>query len=181
MKIMKTAFLTVLSFFIMAACIRQCLAQPTGGSLESDVKAAYILNIMKFVDWRDGAEAGGKLKIGVLGSDSVGEVLEKLKNNKIGERILVVEKVEESGIASCGCHLLYIGKSEKDRLDDILKKLKGSSILTVSDLPDFARKGGIAGFAIENDRVKIEININESKRAGLKIGAKLLEVARLIK
>ncbi|HPG59043.1 MAG TPA: YfiR family protein [Candidatus Wallbacteria bacterium] len=48
-------------------------------------------------------------------------------------------------------------------------------------MPDFARKGGIAGFVIENDRVKIEINVNESKRAGLKIGAKLLEVARLIK
>jgi len=164
-----------------AFCAPDCPAQPTSGNLESDVKAAYILNIMKFVDWQDGKQTGGPLKIGIIGSDQISEVLEKLKNNKIGERTLFVEKIDESGIASCGCHLLYIGCSEKDRLDDILKKLKGSSILTVSDVPDFARKGGIAGFVIENDRVKIEINVNESKRAGLKIGAKLLEVARLIK
>ena len=64
---------------------------------------------------------------------------------------------------------------------ELLKNVKGSRVVTVSDIPDFSRQGGIVGFAIENGRVKIEINVNESKRAGLKFGAKLLEVARLIK
>lgn len=153
-----------------------------GGGLEADVKAAYILNIMKFVDWEPSKnKAGEPIKLLVAGTDSVADVLEKISGAKIGDRPLAVVRITAEEIGASPCHLLYIGRSEKDRSEELLKPLKGSGVLTVSDIPDFARRGGIIGFIIENGRVRIEINVNESKRAGLKFGAKLLEVARLIK
>ena len=159
-----------------------CLAQSAGGSLEHDVKAAYVLNILKFVDWEtEKLPAGAPIKIVIAGSDPISDSLEKHADVKIGGRSLSVVKVAGDIVTFPDCQLLYIARSEKTRLADLLKNLKGSHVLTVSDIPDFSRQGGIVGFAIENGRVKIEINVNESKRAGLKFGAKLLEVARLIK
>lgn len=159
-----------------------CPAQSAGGSLEHDVKAAYVLNILKFVDWEtEKLPAGAPIKIVLAGSDPISDSLEKHADVKIGGRSLSVVKVAADAGTFPDCQLLYIARSEKTRLAELLKNLKGSRVLTVSDIPDFSKQGGIVGFAIEKGRVKIEINVNESKRAGLKFGAKLLEVARLIK
>lgn len=161
--------------------LRYSCAQPSSGSLESDVKAAYILNVTKFVDWKtvNGAP-DDPIKIGIVGSDPIGEVLSRLPYYKIAEHPLVVEKIDFEKISAANCHLLFIGKSEKDGFSEILKRLQGVSVLTVSDIPEFASKGGMVGFAIDDGRVKIEINVEKAKKAGLKIGAKLLEVARIV-
>ena len=159
-----------------------CLAQSAGASLEHDVKAAYVLNILKFVDWEnEKLPADAPIKIALAGSDPISDSLEKHADVKIGGRPVEVVKAASGSGTLPDCHLLYIARSEKTRLVELLKNVKGSRVVTVSDIPDFSRQGGIVGFAIENGRVKIEINVNESKRAGLKFGAKLLEVARLIK
>lgn len=179
------SFLAPIIFAALVLCCARpalCTAQPAGGSLEHDVKAAYVLNILKFVDWEtEKLPAGAPIKIVLAGADPISDSLEKHADVKIGGRSLAVVKVAGDAGTFPECQLLYIARSEKTRLAELLKNLKGSHVLTVSDIPDFSRQGGIVGFAIENGRVKIEINVNESKRAGLKFGAKLLEVARLIK
>jgi len=181
MNITRLFLLTLIAAVSFVAC-PPCLAQQDGESLEFKVKAAYILNIMKFIDWETKKlHADAPIKIALAGSDPINDVLEKLSNNKIGAHSLIIERIGVESIDSVKCHLLFIGRSEKPKLAEILKNLKGGSVLTVSDIPDFAKQGGIIGFVIVNERVKIEINMIEAKRAGLKIGAKLLEVAKVIK
>ncbi len=170
------------SDFSRAVFTASCSAQTAGAGLESDVKAAYIINIIKFIDWHTAGKNGDKtVKIGLAGSDPICEVLEKISKNKIAGFSITTHRIDGAAAGSSECQLIFIGRSENKRLSEILKQLKGSPALTVSDIPDFAERGGIMGFFIEKNRVKIEINLNEAKRAGLKLGAKLLEVARLIK
>jgi len=182
MNIKKLFLLTIIAAVLYGVYPPACLAEPDDENLEFKVKAAYILNVMKFIDWEtEKIAAGAPIKIALAGSDPVSDVLEKLSNNKIDGHSLIFERIDAKRIDSVKCHLLFIGRSEKPGLTEILKQLKGGRILTVSDIPDFARQGGIIGFIIVNERVKIEINLIEAKRAGLKIGAKLLEVAKVIK
>jgi hypothetical protein len=79
------------------------------------------------------------------------------------------------------CHLLFISRSEKERLPAVLSQLKGSPVLTVSETDGFAEQGGMVNLALVNKTVKIEINQAAAAQAGLQISAKLLKLARLVK
>ncbi len=168
--------------FSRAFFTASCAAQTADASLESDVKAAYIINIVKFIDWQAGGKSEEKtIKIGLAGSDPICDVLEKISKNKTAGFSITTHRIDGGDIGSSECQLVFIGRSENKRLAEILKQLKGSPALSISDIPGFAERGGIMGFFLEKNRVKIEINLNEARRAGLKLGAKLLEVARVIK
>ena len=79
--------------------------------------------------------------------------------------------------ASAGsCHLLFIAESAQSRLRETLLGLRGSTTLTVSDIPEFARHGGMIGFIRRDRRIRLEINEFNARNAGLRISSKLLEV-----
>ena len=48
-------------------------------------------------------------------------------------------------------------------------------------MPGFAQAGGIIGFVTTNNKIKLQININAAKEAGLNISSKLLSVANILK
>lgn len=176
--------LTRLLPFVVAAffCLQMLLpgrSSAAGGELEAKVKAAYIFNFMKFVDWPadEGNAPSAPLRICLLGSDPVGRILEGLANRQVKGRTLKVISAREAAITSC--HLLFISRSEQQRLPQIMQQLQGSAVLTVSDIPRFAERGGMIGFVTEGDRVKIEINPRSARQARLKLSAKLLEIARI--
>jgi YfiR/HmsC-like len=73
-----------------------------------------------------------------------------------------------------------VASSEKQRVREILRSLRAASVLTVGDTLDFAKKGGMINFVLEEDRVRFEINLRASERAHLKLSARLLTVAKLI-
>ena len=79
------------------------------------------------------------------------------------------------------CHILFISALEKERVASILKFLKSSCILTISDIEGFAQSGGIINFVIEENKVRFEINIDAANRAGIKISSKVLKLAKIIK
>ncbi len=180
LKIIALILLAVMAIFIFRISFAAEICH-RGDSIEYDVKAAYIINIIKFVEWEKIKNNGEIIKIGIIGSDPICDVIEKLENDKAGGRTIVIQRIDLEQAVSSESHIILIGCSESKRVSSILKIIKGTGILSVSDIPDFARNGGIAGFKLENDRVKIEINIAEAKNSGLKFGAKLLEVARIIR
>ena len=75
---------------------------------------------------------------------------------------------------------IFVASSEKQRVREILRSLRAASVLTVGDTLDFAKKGGMINFVLEEDRVRFEINVKASERAHLKLSARLLTVAKLI-
>jgi hypothetical protein len=76
--------------------------------------------------------------------------------------------------------IVFIGASERPRLEAILDALRETSVLTVSDIPGFAAEGGIVGFVLEDRRVRFEINEQAAQRASLRISSRLLNLARIV-
>lgn len=143
--------------------------------IEAKVKAAYLYHLTKFVDWP--SLPAGEVRICVLGAEAVGGMMSDLSNRQVRDRPL---KIEVETVADpAQCQVLFIGRADK-RLPEILRRVRGSAVLTVSDSEDFARHGGIVGFYAEAGKLKLEINPETALAANLRISAKLLELARTV-
>jgi YfiR/HmsC-like len=178
----------VLSLRKVAACclVLGLLSCTLGGGIQAQasneyqVKAAFLYNFAKFVDWP--AEAFGdrnaQLVICVVGDDPFGGALDQAINGKsIGGRSLAVRRLKW-GQELRSCHVLYISSSERKRLAQIIQSLRGASVLTVGEMGEFAQQGGIINFIWEANKVRFEINSQGSDQARLKISSKLLSLAK---
>jgi len=186
MKILKTlGFLAVLGL---------ALSPPGGGGVaaqefsEYTVKAAYLVNFIKFVTWPGKAYAddNGAIVIGILGEDPFGDTLDGMvKGKAIEGRSILVRRFESydgsQDAALRRCHVLFISYSEKDRLRDILKALQGSPVLTVSEIERFPLSGGMIQFDQEGQRITLAINPAAAQRAGLTLSSRLLQVSKIHK
>ncbi|MCX6554668.1 MAG: YfiR family protein [Candidatus Aminicenantes bacterium] len=159
-----------------------CLGQAAGGDLEAQVKAAYIYNFTKFIYWDKGANEAqtSPINIFVLGTDPIGGLLEDFSKKQTSSHPIIVNKIDAETKIFSSCQLFFIAQSEKQQLPSVLRQLHGTNVLTVSDISGFAHQGGMIGFVIEDGKVKIEINLQAVNNAGLKISAKLLEIAKIV-
>ncbi len=148
-------------------------------ALEYQVKAAFLYNFARFVDWPPEAFAptSDSLIVGLIGEDPFGVVLDQTLGDKfLHDRKVVVRRFQRiESVAEC--HILFISASEEARLGEIMQRLNGASVLTVSDVDGFAERGGIIGFRRQDNRVRFEINADAAKRVGLKISSQLLKLA----
>lgn len=150
-------------------------------SREYLIKAAFLYNFAKFTEWPEGtfAEDTDTLNICVLGEDPFGGALQSIENKPVRGRPVAVRRVSDvqGGLA---CHLLFISESEEPRLPAILRALGNRPILTIADIPDFARAGGIIRLKTNlQDQVRFEINLGIAKRAGLRLSSRLLGLAEI--
>ena len=149
-------------------------------SSEYQVKAAFLYNFAKFVDWPGEAFSDGSapLVIGVIGNDPFGGALDSAINGKnIGGRRLTVRRLKW-GQDLRSCHILFISSSERQRLPQIIQSLRGSSVLTVGDMGQFNQQGGMINFILEASKVRFEINSRGAGQAQLRISSKLLALAK---
>lgn len=149
---------------------------------EYQVKAAYLFNFLKFVEWPDhpAADPHAKWVIGFIGSTPISEELSRLVEGKnVLGRELQVKKFEAADNLRA-CNILFIGETEKKHLPAILGELRGSSVLTVADIDDFISFGGMVQFVVENARVRVAIDVGATGRAHLKVSSKLLVLARVV-
>ena len=157
-------------------------AARAAGPSEYEVKAAFLYNFTKFVEWPPPAfaEGNGALRLCVLGDDPFGRSL----NAAVGEgeevegHKLIVMRADTLARAG-GCQVLFVSRSERERLPQILAPLKSSPVLTVGDTKGFLDQGGIVNFILEGSKVRFEINPAAAEQAGLKISSKLLRLARI--
>lgn len=150
---------------------------------EYELKAAFLYNFTKFVDWPPKAfpVADGPIVIGIVGQDPFGKTIDDLvRGEVVHDRAIIVKRVPLDGDIRT-CHVLFISRSERAQLPGLLSQLKDSSVLTVSDMDHFADQGGMVDLVLENKAVKIEINPAAAERAGLQMSSKLLRLARLVK
>lgn len=150
-------------------------------SREYQVKAAVLYNFAKFTRWPEGAFAGpdSPCRICVLGKDPFGAALDSLVGKKIGGRPVVISRFAEPDGAE-QCDLLYISASERDRLVPLLKRFQALPVLLVSELPDFARRGGIVNLRTVDQRVRFAINVRVARLAGFEFSAQLLKLAEVL-
>ena len=146
---------------------------------EYQVKAAFLFNFAKFVEWppRAFASETAPLVIGILGDNPFHEDLaQTIRNKSIDSHPLELREVR-SPTEFTNCHILFISTSEKERLPEILKALKGSSVLTVGETERFLETGGMVNFVLQGTKVRFQINNAAAAGAGLKISSKLMSLA----
>lgn len=145
------------------------------------IRAAYIYQFSQFVTWPPAQLSSEKyFTICVLGNEPLSDDLAPLNRRQLDERLIKVISAKTLH-DSAGCSILYIAKTEQPRLQDILDYFQNKPVLTVSSIPNFAASGGIIGFIITDNKVRLEINRASALHANITISAKLLEIARLIK
>jgi len=147
---------------------------------EYQIKAAFLYNFAKFVEWPPNgfSDASAPLRICVIGQDPFGQELHDITNDKsINGHKLQIDHVADLQMART-CHILFIASSEKAQLVRILESLRGTDALTVGDVKGFVEQGGMINFVLEDNRVRFEVNLKAAEQAGLKVSAKLLNVAR---
>lgn len=170
-----------------AAVLLVCCA--TGISLSAaatptsaEVEAVLLFNFSQFVDWPPStfADSNSPIVIGVLGSDPFGVSLDDVVRGEVvkGHPLVVHRSSRVEDLMDC--QILFISRSERTRLQSILKTLQGRSILTVSDLEDFARAGGVIRFVLAQNKVRLRVNLQAAKAAGLTLSSKLLRPAQIV-
>jgi hypothetical protein len=151
-------------------------------SREYQVKAVFLFNFAQFVAWPTNAfsDAQTPLTIGVLGDDPFDSFLdETVRGEKIGDHPLVIQRYRRVEDVQ-DCQILFISRSEGRRTERILAGLKGKNILTVGDVDDFIKDGGIVSFITEENKIHFKINLKAAKNANLTISSKLLRLAKIV-
>jgi hypothetical protein len=143
------------------------------------VQAAYLYNFGKFVKWPAVAPANqsGDFTICVLDQDPFGDTLHSTLSGEtvVGKPVVIkhLSGVQDAAV----CHILFISQTQAHNLKGILSSLDESSVLTVSDIPDFSRRGGMIQFVPDGDRIRFEINLEGAEKSHLVFPSELLKVA----
>lgn len=167
---------------LVALALGVSSARATSGPSADEyaVKAAFLLNFAKFVEWPASVFQSDRtpLIIGVLGEDPFGPVLdEAVSGQAVGGHPLVVRRLER-GDPLRGTHILFVARSESSRVQFILDQLGSSPTLTVSDIEQFTEDGGIIELYL--DKSKVRFAINTAATGPLLISSRLLALARII-
>lgn len=154
-------------------------AEPVPRFGEYKVKAAFIYNFAKYVEWPPAAFAdpAAPLVIGVGGESPIGEELENLlRNRRIAGRALLVRRCERVDDLR-GVHILYLDTTEEQRLAGLLSAAAADSVLTVGDAPGFAGRGRVIEFIEAEEKLRFKIDLREAQRSHLRISSQLLKLA----
>jgi hypothetical protein len=149
---------------------------------EYQVKAVFVFNFSHFVEWPPQAftAANQPFVICILGEDPFGTRLdEAVRGEQINQHPLLVRRLHSVGEAG-ECQILYIDRSQSAELRATLAALERRSMLTVSDLDGGAERGVMIQLATENNRIRLRINVEAARAAGLTISSKLLRPAEIV-
>ena len=155
-------------------------AQGPPTTSEYEVKAAFLFNFAKFVEWPEASlPADGTFVIGLIGADPFRRSLDELDGKQaIGRRIVVRRGARLEEVWPC--QILFISASEEERLATLLQAMTGRPVLTVGDTDGWAERGVLVNFKTRERRVRFEINLERAELAGLKLSSQLLKLATLV-
>jgi hypothetical protein len=151
-------------------------------TVEYPVKLAFLYNFTKFVEWpaQSYRGPGAPLVICIVGDDPFGPDIEgELRTRTVGSHPIEVRTLRPSDIMNV-CHMVFVPATAEGQATRILRGLKGSSTLTVGETEGFAVLGGIINLTADGNTLHFEVNLLAAERAGLKISAKMLALAKII-
>jgi len=153
---------------------------------EYEIKAAMLANVFKLVDWP--ASKSGDLSapfvIGVAGSEDMETALGKTVAKMAGRKTpaghaIVIRKISGAGGID-QYHAIFIGGSDRKRLQTIIQAVGTQPVLTIGESDKFTSLGGMVGLMVKDDRVQVEVNLPAAQSAGLSISSRLLRIATVI-
>jgi hypothetical protein len=168
--------LTAIALVALGGWLRAAVAQ----TIEPDVKAAFIYNFTKFIEWPLAAIPPDRFRICTVGDARVASALATIiEGESAGGRPLVHEQPKTADDAR-RCQILYIGSGDAERGARLLAAVRQAPVLSAGEGAGFAERGGGIGFVVEHDRVRFDINLRAVERPGLKVSSRLLRIARKV-
>lgn len=152
----------------------------SGNQSEYKVKAVFIYNFTRFVEWpaEKFNDASAPFIIGVYGKDAVSKFLEEaVAGETLQGRPIQVQKISNLQNIN-NCHLVFLSNSEKDEMKAFISEAGNNGILTVSDADKFTENGGMIRLFTRHGKIGIQINAEKARAAGLGISSKLLSLAK---
>jgi hypothetical protein len=152
-------------------------------SPEYVIKAAYLLNFARLIDWPADAFATveAPMTIGVLGSDPFGQALQQtVVGKRINRRRIEIKRLQW-GQDLRGQQIVFISAEDSHRITELANRVGDQPILIVGESPDLARRGATINFRIEDDKVRFEVNVAAARRARLTISSQVLKSATIVR
>jgi hypothetical protein len=194
---MKKVYILIILFLLSASSLLAQNQDDSSQSREYKIKAAFLYNFIKFVDWpkEKAVTEDESVVIGIIGKNPFGDAFEPVKNKKVkGNNTVIkyfkgykelkeIEKDNNSEYEKIveelrNCYLLFICSSEKNNLVDILNLVRNHGVLTVGETPGMLEVNGIINFLLEENKVRFEINLNNARESELVIRSQLLRLAK---
>lgn len=167
---------------LFVACI--CAATPARAQErtldEYQIKALFIFNLVQFVEWpvESHPTQDSPIRIGILGDNPFsGTLVAATKNEKVNGRAISIERADEAS-ALAHCHVVFVSRSERGRLQAVFDTFAGRPVLTVGDTPGFAERGGIINFYRDGEKVRFELNRAAAQAANLKLSSQLIRLGK---
>lgn len=152
------------------------------GPTEYQLKAAFLFNFAKFIEWPLGSFSGPQapFSICILGADPFGPLMEEtVRGQAISGRVVRVRRVRNPADLR-RCQIAFISTTEKNHLQDIFQAVRGANVLLVGETSGFTEAGGAIEFQMMDNRVRFSINPEAAERAGLRVSSKLLSLATIV-
>lgn len=196
MKI-KIYIFIVLAAGLLAGSVSASPDTKSSASREYKIKAAFLYNFLKTVDWpKDAlADSNEPIVIGLIGKDQFGSAFDPAKEKNVKGKKIIIKRFKGFGQRSDDkdetksqaevealrkCHLLFVCSSEKAGFKEIIQAVRDHSVLTVGELDGFLEAGGIINFIPKAQKGEFEINVPASKHARLSISSKLIRIAKRV-
>ena len=163
----------VATLMVLSATVAMCLADR-----EHQVKAAFIANFIKYIDWPDLPNDSSSFVVGVYGAEGYGHDLEDAVAGKsVGRHPVVIQQFHADSEIR-GCRLIVSGAASEERIGKLIKLCNTTGAVLVGDASDFARNGGTIGLELVAERIRFDINLEAAKKSHVTLSSRLLSFAR---
>ncbi|MCB9943523.1 MAG: YfiR family protein [Geminicoccaceae bacterium] len=172
--IKRTLHLLGLAVVLSCVTVRFALSEPR----EEQVKAAYLYNFAKFMEWPEESSPPGRFNICFEGNTDQLEAIESLAGKSVNDQVVHVRQTRgPDDLADCQILFLQHGWA-----DPFTPAVTGrTALLTVGDGIEFAEDGGVIGLFTTDRKLRFAINVHAAAAARLKISSKLLNLARILR
>jgi len=178
-------FLKTNGLLLLAAILLLIIPIPSSADVVSEeykLKAELLERFTRFIDWPTASSVSDPntpFVIGVIGNDPFRTYLDHLKDTKIKDKKVDVREVDDLSQLD-QCQVLFISASQEKNLDEIVRRVNGKPVLTISDTNGFAQRGVLINFYREGEYERFEVNQTAADRSGLKFSSRLMKLARLV-
>lgn len=165
-------------FIVILLTLSQSFAWCQSQVEEYNLKAAFVYNFTKYINWGPFAPEG-EFVIGIVGQSPIYEPLQEIAQTKTvnDKKIVIRTFIKPEDITSC--NILYISKNGSIPLYSVLEKVN-SGTLTISEEEGYARQGTAFNFVLVKDKLRFESNIRALNSTGLKASSQLLKLAIIV-
>ncbi len=172
----------VLCFVTLYLIGSQSLGHAQGQNGEYLLKAAFLYNFTKFVEWPDStfATSSTPLMICVLGNDPFGSSLDAIADKTIKGRPLVIKRLHSVDRVK-DCQMLYVSPNQLTQTAEIVPTIQKAPVLTVCDAEDCAEAGIMLNMRVVENRVQLDMNLDAVQRTPLKVSSQLIKLTRIVK